>query len=326
MRRNHVPHSFLDRTKKLLYLLWNVAQVLKWLNLFARSTSFIYRTTIIFMLAYINHQFIEEEKATLQVSDLAIQRGFGIFDFFRTRNFVPLFLEDYLDRFFNSAASLRLQPTYIRKELTAIIYELIKRNNEPTSGIKMMVTGGYSLDGYEPAAASNLIMLQQKLPEPAVDRFDSGIKVITHEHQRELPAVKSINYLMGIWLQQKVKDQQAADVLYYKDGIVSEFPRSNVFMITHDGKVVTPAENILHGITRKQLLQLAEKNYTVEVRTVTIDEIKTAAEVFMTSTTKRLLPICRIDESVIGSGKAGPITSLLNSEFIAMEQQLLNKG
>jgi D-alanine transaminase/branched-chain amino acid aminotransferase len=278
------------------------------------------------MLAYINHQFIEEEKATLHVSDLAIQRGFGIFDFFRTRNFVPLFLEDYLDRFFYSAASLRLQPTHTREELTAIIYELIKRNNEPTSGIKMILTGGYSSDGYEPAVSPNLIILQQKLQESAADRFASGIKVITHEHQRELPAVKSINYLMGVWLQQKVKEQQAVDVLYYKNGIVSEFPRSNVFMITHDGKIVTPAENILHGITRKQLLQLAAKKYTVEVRTVTIDEIKTAAEVFMTSTTKRLLPIYQIDEAIIGSGKAGPITTLLKADFIAMEENLLNKS
>ena len=277
------------------------------------------------MFAYINYQFIEEEKATLQVSDLAIQRGFGIFDFFRTRNYVPLFLEDYLDRFFNSAASLRLQPTHTREELKAIIQELLKRNNEPTSGIKMILTGGYSLDGYELPLLPNFIILQQKLQEPAADPFTLGIKVITHEYQRELPAVKSINYLMGVWLQQKVKEQQAADVLYFKNGIVSEFPRSNVFMITHDGKVVTPAENVLHGITRKQLLQLAAKKYPVEVRAVTINEIKAAAEVFLTSTTKRLLPIYQIDEMVIGSGKAGPITTLLYTDFITMEEQFLNK-
>ena len=277
------------------------------------------------MFAYINYQFIEEEKATLQVSDLAIQRGFGIFDFFRTRNYVPLFLEDYLDRFFNSAASLRLQPTHTREELKAIIQELLKRNNEPTSGIKMILTGGYSLDGYELPLMPNFIILQQKLQEPAADPFTLGIKVITHEYQRELPAVKSINYLMGVWLQQKVKEQQAADVLYFKNGIVSEFPRSNVFMITHDGKVVTPAENVLHGITRKQLLQLAAKKYPVEVRAVTINEIKAAAEVFLTSTTKRLLPIYQIDEMVIGSGKAGPITTLLYTDFITMEEQFLNK-
>lgn len=278
------------------------------------------------MLAYISHQFIAEENATLQVSDLAIQRGYGIFDFFRTRNYVPFFLEDCLDRFFNSAASLRLQPTYTKEGLTAIIYELIKRNSEPSSGIKMILTGGYSMDGYEPALAPNLIILQQRLKEPSPDHFVSGIKVITHEHQRELPEVKSINYLMGVWLQQKVKEQRAADVLYYKNGFVTEFPRANVFMITQGGTIVTPAENVLHGITRKQLLQLAAKKYTVEVRAVSLEEIKTAAEVFMTSTTKRILPIYQIDETVIGSGKAGPITTLLNADFIAMEEQLLNIG
>ena len=190
----------------------------------------------------------------------------------------------------------------------------------------MILTGGYSMDGYEPALAPNLIILQQRLKEPSPDHFVSGIKVITHEHQRELPEVKSINYLMGVWLQQKVKEQQASDVLYYKNGLVSEFPRANVFMITHGGTIVTPAENVLHGITRKQLLQLAAKKYTVEVRAVSLEEIKTAAEVFMTSTTKRILPIYQIDETVIGSGKAGPITTLLNADFIAMEEQLLNIG
>ncbi len=278
------------------------------------------------MLAYINRHFIAEENATLQVSDLAIQRGFGVFDFFRTRNYVPLFLEDYLDRFFNSAAALRLQLAHTKEELTAIIYELIKQNSEPSSGIKMILTGGYSLDGYEPATAPNLIILQQRLKELSPDQCASGIKVITHEHQRELPTVKSINYLMGVWLQQKVKEQQAADVLYYKNGTVTEFPRANVFMVTQDCTIVTPAENVLHGITRKQLLQLAAKKYTVDVRAVSLDEIKTAAEVFMTSTTKRLLPIYQIDETIIGDGKAGTITTLLNADFIAMEEQLLNKG
>ena len=51
------------------------------------------------MIAFVNSQFLEEEKATLQVSDLSIQRGYAAFDFFRTKNYIPLFLDDYLDRF-----------------------------------------------------------------------------------------------------------------------------------------------------------------------------------------------------------------------------------
>lgn len=274
------------------------------------------------MIAFVNHQFLDEDKATLQVGDLAIHRGYGVFDFFRTSNNIPLFLDDYLDRFFNSAALMRLQPTPTRQELKTIIHELIKKNNIGDSGLKVILTGGYSPESYEPTEP-NLIIIQQKLRTPPPDRFTRGVKVITYEYQRDLPAVKSINYLMGVWLQQKVKEQNADDVLYHKQGIVSELPRANVFMVTRDEKIVTPSDNILHGITRMKLLELAATKYIVEVRAVYIEEIKDAAEVFMTSTTKRLLPINQVDDLVIGNGQAGPISTLLNAAFIKMEEQEL---
>lgn len=276
------------------------------------------------MIAFVNNQFLEEDKATLQVGDLAIQRGYGIFDFFRTSNNIPLFLNDYLDRFFSSATMMRLQPVKSREELTVIIYELIKRNNLDESGIKIILTGGDSPDGYN-MATPNLIILEQKLPVTPPDKFRNGIKIITYEYQRDLPEIKSINYLMGVWLQQKVNDQQAEDVLYHKQGVVSEFPRSNIFIVTHDKEIVTPSNNILHGITRKKLLELAAAKYKVAVREVTIEEVKNAAEVFMTSTTKRLLSISQVDDTIIGNGIAGEITLLLSKDFIAMEEQELQK-
>ncbi|MBC7888745.1 MAG: aminotransferase class IV [Ferruginibacter sp.] len=274
------------------------------------------------MIAFVNNYFLDEDKATLQIGDLAIHRGYGVFDFFRIRNNVPLFLDDYLDRFFSSAALMRLQPNQTRDQLTAIIFELILKNNLGESGVKLILTGGYSPDSYEPVAP-NLVILQQKLQVPQTGSFTTGVKVITHEYQRDLPSVKSINYLMGVWLQQKVKEQHAADVLYYKHGVISELPRANVFMVTQDQRIVTPSHNILYGITRKKLLELAATKYTTELRSVDIEEIKNAAEVFMTSTTKRLLPITQLDDVVIGNGKAGPVTRLLNTAFINMEEELL---
>lgn len=260
----------------------------------------------------------------LQVSDLAIQRGYGVFDFVRTSNNIPLFLDDYLERFYNSAALLHLQPTHSKQTLTEIIYELIAKNNLGEAGVKMILTGGYSPESFEPVTP-NLIVMQLPIKIPSAAAFNAGIKVITHEYQRDLPTAKSINYLMGIWLLQKIKAQQAVDVLYHKQGIVSELPRANVFMLTHDNKIVTPADNILYGITRKKILQLAASKYPVEVRAININEIKNAAEVFMTSTTKRLLPVTQIDDTVTGTGKAGPVTTLLNAAFINMEEKQLSQ-
>ncbi|MGV3657383.1 MAG: aminotransferase class IV, partial [Chitinophagaceae bacterium] len=188
----------------------------------------------------------------------------------------------------------------------------------------MILTGGYSPDSYQPASP-NLVLLQQPLQLPPAEKFKAGVKVITHTYQRELPEVKSTNYLMGIWLQQQVRAHHAADVLYQQNGIVSEFPRANVFIVTKRGKLVTPAQNILKGITRMKLLQLAQKDFEVEERAVHLDEVKDAAEVFMTSTTKRLLPISHVDDVVIGAGHAGPVTTQLNRLFIEMENRITTK-
>ena len=275
------------------------------------------------MIAFLNNEFIEEEKATLQVSDLSIQRGYAAFDFFRTKNYIPLFLDDYLDRFFNSISLLHLQAMHTREQLKAIIYQLIQKNKLAESGIRMTLTGGYSPDSYE-LAQPNLIVTQQKIQLTAPEKFMAGLKIITHEYQRDLPEAKSINYLVGVWLQQKVKERNAADVLYHQQGFVSELPRSNIFIVTHDKKIITPSVNILHGITRLKVLELAAGKYKVETRTLYIDEIKEAAEVFITSTTKRLLPVSQVDDTVIGNGKAGSITTLLNQDFVKMEDAFIS--
>ena len=97
-------------------------------------------------------------------------------------------------------------------------------------------------------------------------------------------------------------------------------------MVTKGNKIVTPANNILEGITRKKLLEIHSSYDTIEIRDISIEEIKNAAEVFMTSTTKRLLPVCKIDSIEIGNGKVGPVTSLLLKKFIQMENDWLKSN
>ncbi len=274
------------------------------------------------MIVFVNGRFVEEALASLQIGDLALQRGYAAFDYLRTKNGVPLFLDHYVNRFFHSAERMFLQPVQTKEKVKRIISELIQLNQISESGIRMIFTGGYAPDSYTPVEP-NLIITQQKLQLPSEEAFQSGVKVISHQYQRDLPEVKSINYLMGIYLQKQIKSQQAQDVLYYKNGDVSEFPRANVFLITRDNKIVTPSENILQGITRAKLLEMCAGTFVVEKRPVTLDEIKAAPEVFMTSTTKRILPVTQIDEAVIGNGKAGPMATLLNNEFIKMENKLV---
>ena len=274
------------------------------------------------MQVFLNDKIVDEKDAALNISDLSIQRGFAVFDFFRTSNNVPLFIDDYLDRFFNSASSLDLSVPYTRQEIIDIVYELIERNNEPTSGFKLLLTGGYSTDSYEPSQP-NFIITQQALSLVSQEKVEQGIKIILHEYMRDLPSIKSTNYLMGVYLGKKIKEKQVDDVLYYNDGNILEFPRANVFIVTKDEVVLTPGKNVLHGITRKKVIELARKHFTVEDRDVTVDELMNAQEVFLTSTTKRLLPVAKVEDTVFATGKAGSVTTRLLEAFSDLEFQYL---
>lgn len=277
------------------------------------------------MLAYLNGEFIPLEDAKLHVSDLAIQRGYGIFDFFRVSEGVPLYLEDYLNRFYRSAETMGLEGVIARPDLKEIVTQLIRRNGVPEAGMKLILTGGYSPDAYHPVKG-NFLVSQHSLVLPAAAHVEEGISVITHPYRREIPQVKTINYIMGVWLLKKMHEAGAADVLYHRDGLVSEFPRCNFFLVTRQGTLVTPANHILHGITRMRVLEVASAVCPVEVRDLRLEEVYDAAEAFLTSTTKSILPIIKVDDRPIGSGKPGPVTRALRDLLRQRERAEFQKS
>lgn len=251
---------------------------------------------------FFQDQFIEEEKALIHFKDLSFQRGYGIFDFFRLVGNRPLFLDDHLDRFFASARGMHLPVSLEREALKRAISTLIQKNNLPNTGIRLSLTGGYSTDGFN-IGSPNLLITQHTFSPPTEEQVQNGIRLLSYNYQRSLPHIKSIDYLMAVWLQPKRIESGADDILYIKDGWVSECPRSNFFLITGDNKLVTPAAEALAGITRKRVIELAKKSFIVEERPVSANEFKTAKEAFITSTTKQILPVSAIDDTVFPQHK-----------------------
>lgn len=232
-------------------------------------------------------------------------RGYGIFDFFRVSEGVPLFIDDHLDRFFSSAEQVRLPVGTERKVLKRQILDLISHNQMPVSGIRMVLTGGTGAGAYA-IGKPNLIVTQEAIHFPSDRQFDSGVKLITHEYLRDIPQVKTINYMTGIWLQDQIATQGAFDVLYTQNGFVHELTRSNIFIVNANDELVTPNELILHGVTRKQVIKAVKDRYTVIERPLARQELFSATEVFLTGTTKKVLPIRQIDGHLFGG--PGPIT------------------
>lgn len=243
---------------------------------------------------------MDENKAALHISDLSIQRGYGIFDFFRVRDGVLLYAEDHLERFFRSADIMHLPIPYSKEELRHILLELTKKNGVAEVGTKMILTGGYSPDGYE-IANPNLIVTQHAMKAPET----KSLQIITYEYLRDFPEAKTINYTAGIWLLQKLKEAKADEALYVKNGEVSEFPRSNFFIVTKDNVLKTAVRHVLKGVTRDKVLRLAKLHYKVEEGILTAEEMRDAKEAFLTSSTKRIHPIVSIDGHAVGNGKPG---------------------
>lgn len=270
---------------------------------------------------YINGKLTPVQDATLGVTDLALLRGYGVFDYFLARDFKPYFLNDYIERFLHSAQLLKLQLPFSAADLRDQVISLLKANGNPDAGIRLLLTGGYSPDGYTPISP-NVLVLQYALPQYPSDKYVSGIKMLSHHFTREMPEVKSLNYVTGIWLLDKLKNEGASDALYHDGKYISESARSNIFMIDDRGVLCTPDKNILMGITRKHIIKVAAERMPVEERSITLDEIKSAKEVFLTSSTKAALPVTQIDEVVIGDGKPGAQTLELKRLFLEYRDRL----
>jgi D-alanine transaminase/branched-chain amino acid aminotransferase len=273
------------------------------------------------MISYINGQFIDSTIATIPVNDLGLQRGYGVFDFLRVKGRYPLFLQQHIDRLYRSLEHMRLQLSYSKEELITIIQSLIDQNKLLHSGIRITVTGGASPDGYTPAEP-HIIIVQQSIPEPPESILTTPYKLVTYPYRRQLPEVKTTDYLMAIWLQPWIKEQGAQDVLYHSGGWVSECPRSNFFIITKENVLVTPHEGMLKGVTRSNILSVAKEIMKVEERAVSLEDIHSAKESFISSSTKRIIPVTGVDETLFNSYHSGSISRKLFEALRMLEPSI----
>lgn len=263
---------------------------------------------------------IPEDEAKLGINDLAIVRGYGIFDYFKVVNNQPIFLEDNIDRFFNSAKLMDLPIAYSRTEIKQQIEQLMHANQLPNSGIKILLTGGYSQDGYS-IGVPNLIITQHPLSRN-VNLEKKGLKLHLFEYHRPFSLAKSIDYVMGIQALKVAKSKGADDVLYFQNGIISECPRANIILVNEDNKLLIPDGDVLEGITRKKIIELAKDKYEIVLGKITLEDLRSAKEAFICSTTKNITPVTSIVDYKDFGSDIGAVTKDLQE---ALEQLIYNK-
>ncbi|HSR39892.1 MAG TPA: aminotransferase class IV [Phnomibacter sp.] len=265
-------------------------------------------------MSYINGLLVDADNASIGIEDLALTRGFGVFDFFRVRDGILIHPEAHIHRLFHSAKQMHLPLHISEQELVALAHQLVQLNCESECGVKLLLTGGYSANGYLPGNP-NLIISTYDLPHQDPKQYETGISLITHEYRKEFPAVKTTNYAMGIWLLPEIFQAKADDVLYCWQDEVHECPRSNVFIVNGQNEVLTPIHGILHGITRRNVLHLSRELFPTHETDITREMLYNASEIFITSTTKRIMPVTKLDGALVGDGRPGPVTQKLIEVF-----------
>lgn len=264
---------------------------------------------------YINGKIVPEENASVSISDLGLLRGYAVFDFLRTYNGKPFLLPEHLRRLENSASLVGLKVPLSRVKIAQIIDELLKKNKLNEATIKIIITGGVSKDGLTYDINSpTVIVITKEIGLPQAEIYEKGVKMITCDFQRNNSGAKTTDYITMLKLQNKKQKQKAFEILYINKNLVLEGATSNFFLFKKN-VLITPKNNILAGTIRKFVIELAKKKFKVEIRDVKVNEIKEATEAFLTSTTREILPVVKIDGVKIGNGKVGENTEVLRSLF-----------
>lgn len=262
---------------------------------------------------YMDGQYAPLSQLRVAPNDLGVLRGYGAFDFLRTFQGKPFMLEEHIARFQRSAKRMGLSIPPARK-LKEIARELIRRNAFPETAIKFVVTGGPSEDGVTLSGRPTFYVLATPITFPARERYTKGVHLRTHEYLRVLPEIKTLNYLLSVQKQKELARAGVLELLYVYQGAVLECSSSNIFLVKRN-VLITPKHDILPGTTKLFIKQLVKGKYTVEERRVSVRELKTADEVFITASNKVVIPVVKIDSFKIGSGTVGPVSKHLLELF-----------
>lgn len=262
---------------------------------------------------YLNGNFYTGNNVLLKVNEIGLYRAYAVFDYLRSYEKKLFRTADYAERFIYSASEMQITCPLSKNNLMEVLNELNEKTNTPNIGIRLLLTGGYTLDGITPAEP-NIIISSEYFQPLIEEQYNTGVKIITDNFIRYLPHVKTNNYAHVIKLRKEKIIKNVYDILYCFEGNILETSRNNIF-IFNGNTLVTPKENILYGITRKVVLELAKNIFKIEERAITIEELKQADEIFLTSTTKKILPVTNIDEQIFSAGKIGKNTKILLGFF-----------
>jgi len=267
---------------------------------------------------YLNGHIVSAEQASISPFDIGLLRGYAVFDLLRTVGGRPFLLAEHLQRLRSSAAHLDLTVPATDDEISEAIGELLARNGHDEATVRLVLTGGVSSDGisFDPDTPTFYIVTHE-LHLPPASLYEAGGRLVTQEHRREVPAAKTTNYITMLQNRERLAEAGALDLLYHDGNRVFEAASASVYSV-RGSTIYAPETDVLWGTVGTLMLERARGRYDVVRLNLSLAELLASDEVFLTSTTRGVVPIVAIDDHVIGSGVVGPVTRALIDEFRAL--------
>ena len=277
-------------------------------------------------IIYVNGEYLPRQEAKISVFDHVILYGDGVYDTMCAWNSAVFKLREHIDRLFESAHAVKLSIPHTKEEIETIILETVRRNRLERAYVKIVVTRGV---GAEPLLSPyncvpGVIVFAVPYMSQAGDTGTRGIRMIVSS-MRRVPndcwstKIKSCNYLNHVLMRLEANEAGADDAIELDmEGYVCEAPGYNVFVVKRR-VLSTAADNILMGITREMVLELAqEMDLPVQVTRVQVFDLYTADEVFLSSTAGGIVPVVKVDGRMIGNGEAGKITKMISEQYYGL--------
>jgi D-alanine transaminase len=271
-------------------------------------------------IVYLNGEFMPLEKAVIPVLDRGFIFGDGVYEVIPVYSRHPFRLPEHLRRLQHSLDGIRLANPLAEGEWTHLTREVIGRNQGEDQSIYLQVTRGAAKrdHAFPQNVRPTVLMMSSPLVPPARELIENGVAAITATDFRWLKCdVKSTSLLGNCLLRQAAVDAGATEAVLFRDGYLTEASASNVFVVSK-GVMLAPPKNhlVLPGITYDVVLELARATHLPhEVREIPEQEVRAAAEIWITSSTKEVLAVTLLDGKPVGNGKPGAVFRAVHQAY-----------
>lgn len=288
----------------------------------------------------IDGELFSRENAVISIFDHGFLYGDGVFEGIRIYGEKIFRGERHITRLFRSAKIIDMKLRWTKQEVLDEIRRVarvwgeqnntdLRRNHDPLY-VRTIISRGDGDLGLDPRKCPNskLIVIVDRIKLYPSEHYEQGLTLVTTAIRRNLPdalppQVKSLNYLSNVLAKLDANRQGAAEAIFLnQQGYISEATADNIF-IYRDGVLTTPpiSDGALPGITREAVLDLAKADGIGNREWhITLSDLFTADECFVTGTAARVVPVTKIDGRMIGDGKPGPITHKLMNAFEELTQ------